>query len=58
MEVLKDIENNEAIKTGNVDEEVKNNFLKGADIAYEQIITSFAKGDKKSLKSLLGKEFI
>ena len=28
----------------------KNNFLKGADIAYEQIITSFAKGDKKSLK--------
>ena len=56
MEVLKDIENNEAIKTGNVDEEVKKNFLKGANIAYEQIITSFAKGDKKSLKSLLGKK--
>jgi predicted lipid-binding transport protein (Tim44 family) len=56
MEVLKDIENNEAIKTGNVDEEVKKQFLKGADIAYEQIITSFAKGDKKSLKSLLGKD--
>ena len=56
MEVLKDIENNEAIKTGNVDEEVKKQFLKGADIAYEQIITSFAKGDKKLLKSLLGKE--
>ena len=55
MEVLKDIENNEAIKTGNVDEEVKKNFLKGANIAYEQIITSFAKGDKKLLKSLLGK---
>jgi len=55
MEVLKDIENNEAIKTGNVDEEVKKNFLKGANIAYEQIITSFAKGDKSSLKSLLGK---
>ena len=53
-EILKDIENNEAIKTGNVDEEVKKNFLKGAEIAYEQIITSFAKGDKKSLKSLLG----
>ena len=50
MEVLKDIENNEAIKTGNVDEEVKKNFLKGANIAYEQIITSFAKGDKKLLK--------
>ena len=55
MKVLKDIENNEAIKTGNVDEEVKKNFLKGANIAYEQIITSFAKGDKKLLKNLLGK---
>jgi len=54
MEVLKDIENNEAIKTGNVNEEAKKNFLKGADVAYEQIITSFAKGDKKSLKTLLG----
>jgi len=56
MEVLKDIENNEAIKTGNVAEEVKKNFLKGANIAYEQIITSFARGDKKSLKNLLGKK--
>ena len=55
MEALKDIENNEAIKTGNVDEEAKKNFLKGANIAYEQIITSFARGDKQSLKSLLGK---
>ena len=56
MQTLKDIENNEAIKTGNVDEETKKQFLKGADIAYEQIITSFAKGDKKSLKGLLGKD--
>ena len=55
MEVLKDIENNEAIKRGSVAEEVKKQFLKGADVAYEQIITSFAKGDKKSLKGLLGK---
>ena len=55
VEVLKDIENNEAIKAGNVNEEAKKEFLKGANIAYEQIITSFAKGDKKSLKSLLGK---
>ena len=55
MEVLKDIENNEAIKAGNVDEEAKKQFLKSADVAYEQIITSFAKGDKKSLKGLLGK---
>jgi len=56
MEVLKDIENNEAIRSGNIDEEVKKNFLKGANIAYEQIINSFAKGDKKLLKGLLGKE--
>ena len=46
---------NEAIKSGNVDEEAKKQFLKGADIAYEQIITAFAKGDKKSLKNLLAK---
>ena len=56
MEVLKDIENNEAIKSGNVDEEAKKQFLKGAEVAYEQIITFFAKGDKKSLKSLLGEK--
>ena len=55
VEILKDIENNEAIKSGNVDEEVKENFLKGANVAYERIITSFASGDKKSLRDLLGK---
>ena len=55
MQVLKDIKKNQAIKEGNVDEEAKKQFLKGADAAYEQIITSFAKGDKKSLKGLLGK---
>ena len=54
MEVLKDIENNEAIRAGLVDEDAKKNFLKGANIAYEQIITYFAKGDKKALKGLLG----
>jgi len=54
--ILKDIENNEAIKSGNIDEEAKKQFLKGANIAYEKIITSFAEGDKKLLKSLLGKE--
>ena len=56
MEIVKDIENNEAIKTGNVDENAKKQFLKGAENAYEQIITSFAKGDKKALKPLLTKE--
>ena len=56
MEITKDIENNEAIKTGNVSEKAKKQFLKGAEIAYEKIIISFAKGDKKLLKSLLEKE--
>ena len=55
-EILNDIENNEAIKNGNVDGEAKKQFLKGADVAYEQIIVAFAQGDRKSLKSLLGKE--
>ena len=54
-EALKDIVNNENIKSNNVDELTKKKFLKGAEIAYEQIITSFAKGDKKSLKNLLEK---
>jgi len=56
MEVLKDIENNEAIKSGNIDENAKKHFLKGAEIAYEQIVTSFAKGDKGTLKRLLEKD--
>ena len=54
-EALKYIENNENIKSNNVDELTKKKFFKGAEIAYEQIITSFAKGDKKSLKNLLEK---
>ena len=31
----------------------KKEFLKGAEIAYETILTSFANGDSKKLKSLL-----
>ena len=58
IEALKDIKNNEAIKTNNVAEEIKKQFLKGADLAYEQIIVSFAKGDKKSLRGLLGKNLL
>ena len=34
----------------------KEDFLKGAEIAYETILTSFAKGDAKKLKSLLTTE--
>ena len=54
MEALKDTKTGEAIKTKDIEEQAKEQFLKGADVAYEQIITFFAKGDKKSLKSLLG----
>jgi len=38
------------------DIEEKKKFLKGAELAYETIINSFAKGDKKSLRDLLTKE--
>ena len=34
----------------------KKDFLKGAEIAYENIITSFAKGEKEKLKAYLTKE--
>jgi len=34
----------------------KKQFLKGAEIAYETIINSFAKGDKKGLKDLVTEE--
>ena len=37
-------------------EDEKKEFLKGAEIAYENIITSFAKGEKEKLKGLLTKE--
>ena len=54
MESAKDTKNDKAIKTKDIEEKAKEQFIKGAGFAYEQIITFFAKGDKKSLKSLLG----
>ena len=38
------------------DEEAKINFLKGAKIAYENIITSFSVGNLSSVKNLLDKK--
>jgi predicted lipid-binding transport protein (Tim44 family) len=38
------------------DEKAKTDFLKGAKIAYESIVMSFASGDLKNIKSLLGKK--
>ena len=41
------------VNAENFDENAKKEFLKGAKIAYETIITSFASGDLKKIKSLL-----
>ena len=41
---------------GAMDDKAKKEFLAGAKIAYERIITSFAEGDKNSLKGLLNKD--
>ena len=39
------------------DDAAKKDFLNGAKIAYESIITNFAKGDLKSIKNILAKKF-
>jgi predicted lipid-binding transport protein (Tim44 family) len=39
-----------------LEEDEKEQFLKGAEIAYESILTSFAKGEKTKLKKLLTKD--
>ena len=44
------------LNPGKLDNVAKEQFIKGAKAAYEMIITSFAKGDKKTLKPLLNKE--
>ena len=54
FEQFKKIEEKEVKKPPiEFDTKGKKQFLKGAEIAYETIITSFAKGDKESLKNLL-----
>ena len=44
------------LSSSKLDDAAKEQFIKGAKAAYEMIITSFAKGDKKTLKPLLNKE--
>ncbi len=51
-EEIKQKQNN---KTTEFDTSQKKQFLKGAEIAYETIITAFSKGDKIGLKKLLTK---
>ena len=43
-------------KKTDFDENAKKEFLKGAQIAYETIVTSFSEGKLKDIKSLLAKE--
>ncbi len=40
------------------DESAKADFLKGAQVAYESIVTSFASGDLKDIKNLLDKKIL
>ena len=44
------------LNSSKLDDAAKEQFIKGAEAAYEMIITSFAKGDKKTLKPLLNKQ--
>jgi len=47
---------NEPILKDSLEDEEKKQFLKGAEIAYENILIAFAKGEKEKLKNLLTKE--
>ena len=47
---------NEPIIKDKLEDNEKKQFLEGAEIAYENIITSFAKGEKEKLKKLLTKD--
>ena len=44
------------LNLSNFDKEAKNDFLKGAQVAYERIIIDFASGNLKNIKSLLSKK--
>ncbi len=46
------------LDASNFDDEAKKDFLKGAEIAYESIITNFASGNLKNIKSLLDKKVL
>ena len=46
----------EKIKNDTLDSNQKDEFLKGAEAAYESIITAFAKGERVKLKNLLSAE--
>ena len=59
QEVLNNVKHQKNLKSGeDFDEEAKGEFLKGAKIAYETIITDFSDNDNKltSSKPLLSKK--
>ncbi len=53
---IKPILKNNQVSKDALGEEEKKQFLQGAEIAYESILTSFAKGEKENLKKLLNKD--
>ena len=52
-EFRSELKKNKPILKDTLEEGEKEQFLKGAEIAYESILTSFAKGEKEKLKNLL-----
>ncbi len=52
---VSETKSNVILNSDTFDTAAKNDFLEGAKIAYESIITNFSKGDLKSIKSLLDK---
>ena len=59
QEILKEVHQESNLKQKeNFDKKAQNEFLKGAKIAYETIITSFSSGNLKDIKSLLGKKVL
>lgn len=53
---IKPILKNNQVSKDALGKEEKKQFLQGAEIAYESILTSFAKGEKENLKKLLNKD--
>ena len=47
--------NNVKLNSETFDDAAKSDFIKGAKVAYESIITNFSKGDLKPIKTLLDK---
>ena len=48
--------NKTSVENATFDEKAKNEFIKGAKVAYEKIIISFASGDLNEIKYLLNKQ--